>query len=308
MGMKVFITGAGGYLGSVLALHLAGLPEVDSITGIVNNTMPQMPLPAKVKLVKMDIRSPELSEVMAGHDYVIHSAFIVQWLSKMPASVRDDINFNGTRNVAQAAVKNRIRGFIHASSLAAYDPSAVQGKEHLNEDCPTGTGGSPIYYWNSKAISEKILNEVLGPTDIRLTFFRIGYIIGPYNRATVKGFTENASMFPGRDPLIQFVHENDVAEAFTLALYKDISGAFNLVADDAIRISDLYKIIGAKPLPVPVWLAHVITFVRWRYFGSPVHPSWIHATLLDFSLSNAKLKATGWTPDYTCAAAIRTAL
>src|SRR3990172_9547132 len=101
MGIKVFITGAGGYLGSVLATQLAGMPEVDSITGVVNHTLPPSPLPDKVNLIKMDIRSPELADAMSEHDFVIHSAFIVQWLTNMPAAVRDDINFNGTRNVAQ---------------------------------------------------------------------------------------------------------------------------------------------------------------------------------------------------------------
>ena len=138
MGMKVFITGAGGYLGSVLAAQLAGLPEIDSITGAINKTMPQFPLPDKVNFIKMDVRSPKITELMSGHDCVIHSAFIVQWLAKMPAAVRDDINLNGTRNVAHAAVKNRVRRFLQASSLAAYDLNQLKGKQDLDEDWPIG--------------------------------------------------------------------------------------------------------------------------------------------------------------------------
>lgn len=308
MGAKVLITGAGGYLGSVLAAELASLEEVDCITGIVHNTLPPTPLPSKVDLVKMDIRSPKLAEVMAGHDYVIHSAFVVQWPSKMPATVRDDINFNGTRNVAQAAIKNHARGFLHASSIAAYDPNQVQGKEDLNEDCPVGNGDSPMYYLNSKATAEKILREVLEPSKIQLTFFRISYITGPRDRATVPGFRENAALFPGHNPRAQFVHENDVAQAFAQAIHRSLSGAFNVVPDDFIRLRDIYKIIGAKPLTVPLWLARLVTFVRWRFLGSPTHPSWIDTALMDFSFSNAKLKATGWIPHYSSAEAIRTAL
>jgi nucleoside-diphosphate-sugar epimerase len=305
---KVLITGAGGYLGGVLATELANLKDVDCITGIVHHTLPRTPLPSKVDLVKMDIRSPELSEVMAGHDYVIHSAFIVQWSSKMAAAVRDDINFNGTRNVAQAAIKNHIRGFIHASSIAAYDPIHAQGKENLNEDCPIGDGNSPMYYLNSKAIAEKILREVLESSNIPLTLFRISYITGPRDPATVQGFRENAARFPGCDPRLQFVHENDVAQAFAQAIRSRMPGAFNVVPNDSIRLSDVHKIIGVKPLMVPVWLARLVTFMRWRFFGSPTHPSWVQTTLIDFRFSNARLKATGWMPHYTCAEALRTAL
>ena len=32
--MRVFLTGASGYLGGVLTAHLAALPEVEAITGV----------------------------------------------------------------------------------------------------------------------------------------------------------------------------------------------------------------------------------------------------------------------------------
>ncbi|MEI6047323.1 MAG: NAD(P)-dependent oxidoreductase [Bacteroidota bacterium] len=227
--MKVFITGAGGYLGSVLAAQLAKMPDIDSITGTVNNTLPRFPLPDKVNLIKMDIRSPEMADAMSGHDFVIHSAFLVHWSAKMPASVRDDINFNGTRNVAQAAVKNKVRGFIHASSISPYDFSKAQGKENLSEELPLGKGDSPMYYLNSKAIAEKILSEVISPSGISLTFLRMSYIIGPCNYVTIPSFRENGVLFPGINPRGQFVHENDVAQAFAQAIRLNMTGAFNVV-------------------------------------------------------------------------------
>jgi nucleoside-diphosphate-sugar epimerase len=128
MGVKVFITGAGGYLGSVLATHLASMEDIDCITGIVHNTLPRTPLPSKVNLVKMDIRSPEIMDVMTGHDFVIHSASSSGG-SQNVCDGCDDINFNGTRNVALAAIQNRVQGFIYASSIAAYDPIQTLGEK-----------------------------------------------------------------------------------------------------------------------------------------------------------------------------------
>jgi UDP-glucose 4-epimerase len=179
MGKKLFITGVGGYLGSVLATQLASMPDIDSITGTVINTLPRSPLPDNVNLIKMDIRSPEMADAMSGHDFVIHSASIVQWSAKMPATVR---------------------GFIHASSISAYDFIQAQGKENLSEECPLGKGDSPMYYLNSKAIAEKILSEVISPSGITLTFLRMSYIIGPCNYATIPAFRENAVLFPGLNP------------------------------------------------------------------------------------------------------------
>jgi UDP-glucose 4-epimerase len=69
-----------------------------------------------------------------------------------------------------------------------------------------------------------------------------------------------------------------------------------------------YNAMGAKPMITPIWLARLVSFIRWNYFGSPTHPSWVQAALVDFSASNAKLKATGWMPHYNNTKAIHTAL
>jgi nucleoside-diphosphate-sugar epimerase len=165
-----------------------------------------------------------------------------------------------------------------------------------------------MYYWNSKAIAEKILDDVLDSSSMRVTFLRICYISGPYSDSSVAGYRENPVMFPGHNPRIQFIHEDDVTQAFAQAIRVNMPGAFNVVPDDFIRLSDIYHTIGAKPRTIPLWLVHLLGFVLWRYFGSPIHPSWIQAILADFAASNAKLKATGWMPHYNSIGAISAAL
>ena len=306
--MNIFLTGISGYLGSVLAKGMAQAPEVESITGI-DVVSPLTPLPPKVKFVQMDIRSPDIAALMAGHEVVVHTAFVVLWLAKMPKAELDDININGVRNVARAAVANQVRRFIHASSIAAYDPDLANGKSDLTEDLPIGKGDSFFYYANGKAAAERTITEVLGASAICRTFFRPPYIIGPRNRETVKGFQMNAIGFKGLDPRNQFVHEGDVASAFLQATHTDMPGAYNVAPDDFIHMSEVNQIIGVESVrTVPLWLARLITEIRWRYFGLSTHPSWVDAETADFTVSNAKLKGTGWKPRYACAEALRSAL
>jgi nucleoside-diphosphate-sugar epimerase len=78
--MQIFLTGVNGYLGAVLAEFLANVPEVQSITGI-DIVKPKEPLPSKVKYVQLDIRSPELSNAMAGHEVVAAIPAATQFLS-----------------------------------------------------------------------------------------------------------------------------------------------------------------------------------------------------------------------------------
>ncbi len=307
MGLKIFITGTSGYLGSVLASGLSALTEIENITGI-DNQSPRVSLPEKVRFLKMDIRSPEITQAMKGHDFVIHTACIVQWPAKIPKKIRDDINLNGARNVARAAVENKVRGFLQASSCAAYDPALVQGKNDIDEDFPLGKGKSSFYYWNTKSMCEKILSETISQSDTVLTLFRMGTIIGPNGTITLDELRRNAIRIPGLDPRIQYIQEEDAVSAFVQALRIPMKGAYNVVPDDYVLTSEFHKIIGATPVKVSLWPAVFVSYIRWRFFGSIIHPSWIRAYLMDFTLSNKKLKSTGWTPKYTSAEAVRSVL
>ena len=305
--MRIFLTGASGYLGSLLMERLAQLPEVESLTGIALSTL-RGPLPSKVKFLQMDMRSPDLTAIMAGHDVVVHTACIVLWPAKMSVNERDDINLNGVRNVARAALANRVTRFVHTSSMAAYDPFRAHGQTNVAENFPLGNGDSPFYYWNTKAEAERTLTGILG-TSTTLTFLRPIYIIGPRNQPVVKSYRENAVNLLGHNPRRQFIHEEDVAAAFIRAVRNDMPGAFNVVPDDFMRLGDVWKIVGKKFVPtIPLWLARSITGIRWRYFGSPIHPSWVQDMLVDFTGSNARLKTTGWKPQFGSVQALRSAL
>ena len=103
-----------------MVIHFSRVPEIESVTGI-DVVPPKYSLPEKARFTRMDVRSPKVLGAMAGHDAVVHTAFVVLWPAKISVAERNDINFNGTRNVVEAAVANSVRRFIYSSSDAAYD-------------------------------------------------------------------------------------------------------------------------------------------------------------------------------------------
>ncbi|WP_455363380.1 hypothetical protein [[Eubacterium] cellulosolvens] len=71
---------------------------------------------------------------------------------------------------------------------------------------------------------------------------------------------------------------------------------------------EVQKIVGVRFAPtVPVRLARLIMGASWKYFGSLTHPSWLDVMFADFTLSNARLKSTGWRPKYNSVEALRSA-
>ncbi|MEW5910565.1 MAG: hypothetical protein AB1659_12235, partial [Thermodesulfobacteriota bacterium] len=106
--------------------------------------------------------------------------------------------------------------------------------------------------------------------------------------------------FMGYDPIMQFVHEDDVAEAFYLAATSDASGAFNLAADGGMRFSEMVKEMGKKHLRLPVWLVYplvdILYTLRILAYGT-AQLSYIRYPL---SMNIEKIqKDLGFSPNYT---------
>ncbi len=306
--MRILVTGSSGHLGRVLTRQLALLEQVELVTAI-DLKEPGEPLPSKVQFARMDTRSPDLPRLMAGHNVVIHTAFTLLWPARMPAAFRDDINFTGLRNVACSAVACHVDKFIHASSTAAYDPKLLAGQTDVTEDFPIGKGDGLFYYANSKAMAERILQEILEPAHVRLTLLRPVSFVGPTSAQALTILRDTAASIPGLDPRIQFLQEDDVGAAFVQAVCTDMPGAYNVTPDDYIRSHEIWNAIGKKWVPtIPRPLMGRIVYFRWRYLGAMTHPHWLVARLADFTASNKKLRATGWKPRYGSAEALRTAV
>ena len=96
-----------------------------------------------------------------------------------------------------------------------------------------------------------------------------------------------------------------MAAAFLLALRTDMPGAYNVTPDDFMRMSQVWKALGRRWTPsIPLWLARAAVWAQWRFAGGALHPSWVEDMLVDFTGSNARLRAAGWQPRWTSAQAL----
>jgi UDP-glucose 4-epimerase len=68
----------------------------------------------------------------------------------------------------------------------------------------------------------------------------------------------------GYDPLLQFVHEEDVLHAFEQAVLDSRPGVYNLVGTEAMPLSRLLRVAGRRTLPLPAALVHRLRDVPSR--------------------------------------------
>ena len=308
----VAITGATGIFGRALCARLQEDPAVERVVGVARKPFN----PAEYGWSKMEFRSgdvlrPEQLDVaFAGADIVVHLAFTVLDRGMHPEQVRL-VNVEGSANVFAAAARAAARRVVYASSIAAYGAWA-DNPVPIPESHPT-RGNPGFYYAEHKAEVESLLDDFASNhRDIEVVRIRPCVVVGPNSVDLFRGPvpTPLVGMFlsrlvptplpdPGLAPM-QFVHEDDVADVFALAITRpNVSGAYNLAGGGSLEAADLAKAIGGIRLPVPKLLARRLVDVAYRARISPTGSAWIdmaaHPVIVDTTRARQEL---GWVPKY----------
>src|SRR4029079_317483 len=120
-GNIVFVTGGTGFIGSYIIKNL--VEKGYTIRAIRRSNKLPFYIPAetlnKVQWMEGDVLDTiSLNEAMQGTDAVVHCAAIVSF-SKKERRQMYHVNIEGTANVVNAAIENKIKRFLHISSVAA---------------------------------------------------------------------------------------------------------------------------------------------------------------------------------------------
>jgi UDP-glucose 4-epimerase len=101
----------------------------------------------------------------------------------------------------------------------------------------------------------------------------------------------------GFNPMMQFIHEEDVAEAVALALQTGAHGVFNVAGPGAVPVKVAIRETGGTAVPIPEPLARAVFS---RLFRLGLYPT--PAGAIDFLKypctvdGSAFARATGFTP------------
>jgi UDP-glucose 4-epimerase len=309
--MRVVVVGATGNVGTSLVEALSQDPAVDSVLGLARR-LPAWPLP-KVEWAAADIASDNLVPHFRGADAVVQLAWAIQ-----PARDRDRlwrINVHGSDRVFRAAAEADVPTVVYASSVGAYSP----GPKNRDVDESWPTHGTPTsFYARHKAEVERRLDrfEQEHP-EIRTVRLRPGLIFkresGEEQRRLFAGrlfprfLARNIPVVPDLPRLrFQVVHSHDVAEAYHLAITREVRGAFNVAADPVLDPDALARILNARKLRVPVALARAAVAATWRLRLQPTPEGWLDMALavplMDTTRAREEL---GWKPSRGADDAIR---
>lgn len=178
--LKVLVTGGLGHIGSKLIREYAKRDDVELIR-VIDNFLVQrycslfnLPESAKYEFIEGDIMNDYLlNEALKGIDIVIHLAAITDapsTISNKEETMR--INYEGTKKVAEAAAKARVKKFLFASTTSVYGEAEGIVDENHNNYKPS----SP--YAEAKLKAEKFIQEAPKTLKLNANVVRMGTIFG----------------------------------------------------------------------------------------------------------------------------------
>ena len=171
--MKVFVTGAAGFLGSHLAdSFVAGNHQVVGCDNMIGGDLQN--LPEGIEFEQADCNDlPAMKRLTKDVDLVFHCAAIAtEGLSVFsPALIARHV-YNNTANLLAAAATNKVTRFVHCSSMARYGNGPVP----FVEDQPL----NPVDpYGIAKYASELLVRNVCDTHGIQYNIAVPHNIIGP---------------------------------------------------------------------------------------------------------------------------------
>lgn len=276
--MKVFLTGATGFIGgNLVRMLLSDGYEVRALVRSGSDQRNVAGLPLESVTGDLD-NEQNLAEQIAGCDAVFHvAAHYSLWIKDRGTIYR--ANVTGTKNLLAAAKTAGVKRFIHTSSVAAI--GVPPAGTLANEETRTTVEALVSDYKKSKFLAEQAALEA-ARNGLDVVVVNPSTPIGAYDvKPTPTGdivlrFLQNrmpAYVHTG----LNLIDVDDVARGHILAWQKGRTGERYILGNRNLTLKEMLEMLAAitgKPAPsfavphfIPLAVAFVDEMILARYFG-----------------------------------------
>ena len=245
-GMKVFVTGADGFLGTNIVRELLQRDYV--VKALVQPGRGDALKDLKVETVEGDLLDEE-DVVQAAHgcDYFIHAAANTSIWPARSEIVRK-VNIDGTHNVIKAALSAKVKRMVSVGSANSFGNGSLE--KPGNEESPFTAGQFGLDYIDSKLEAQKLILESVAKDSLDAIIVNPTFMLGPFDNKPSSGALLIA-MYQGKVPGYtaggrNFIYVKDVATAICNGLTMGRKGDCYIAANENMSYKEFNQLVAEE--------------------------------------------------------------
>jgi UDP-glucose 4-epimerase len=244
---KVLITGVAGGIGRLLARRLLENYEVCGV-----DRVPWEGRPQSIAVHAVDLRKRGFEDVIRTElpTALVHMGFVRDFRSDVGR--RHDVNVRGTKRLLDHCAHYGVQKLIVVSSGTVYG-ALFDNPFYMDEDRALEATRSYPEIRDLVEVDALATSFLWRYPHIRTCVLRPVNVLGHYVRSMISEYLrlERPPTVMGFDPLMQFIHEQDVVEAIAIALEHGLQGVFNVVGPGQVPLHTAIRETGGRGLPLP---------------------------------------------------------
>lgn len=258
---KIVITGIAGRLGRMVAQRLHRDPRY-VVVGVDRRQF--VGRPKDIQHHQVDLRSKKARDIFRTGEVAALVHLGVMHAPRASAAELYSWNVSGTARLLEYCLAYQVPKVVVLSSANVYGPRP-DNAQFLSEEAPLLAAQrfpemrnlveidhmASSFFWRARSSETVILRPV--------------HILGRVHNAPSNYLRmKSVPTLLGFDPMVQVIHERDVAEAIACALAPGVRGIFNVTGPGEVPLSVILQELGRKAVPIPHPVAKPIWSTAFR--------------------------------------------
>jgi UDP-glucose 4-epimerase len=244
---KVLITGISGGQGRLLARRLMENYEVCGVDRVAWEGHPR-----GIRVHVVDVRKKKFEDVIRTEmpTAIVHMGFVRHF--RADPKVRHDVNVRGTKQLLDHCVHHGVQSLVVVSSGYVYG-AFPENPYYMDEDSPLSASRSYPEIRDLVEVDTLASGSLWRYPHIRTSVLRPVNVLGYYVHSMIGQYLRQKRVptVMGFDPMMQFIHEEDLSEAIALTLEHRLQGVFNVTGPGEVPLHVAIEETGGRAFPVP---------------------------------------------------------
>lgn len=287
------VTGIAGGLAQLVAKRLH--EEGYEVIGVDYRHQSELPFPCQ--LYQANYNKTRIEDIIRRHlpTHVLHLGRVGNLKERM--GKRFDLNVIGSRKVMDLAARYGAHRVLVLSTFHIY---GAHPHNHIpiHEDEPLRAGAAFPQIADAIQFDTQAVLWVYRHDECRGAVLRPCNVVGPDIENAISTYlrSDPVPCILGFDPMVQFVHQDDVVEALLRLAATDDVGVFNLAGAGSVPLRAALDVTRARQIPVPSTIA--TGYLRLAgLLGRALPPYLINFLKYPCVISDEQLRETlGWAP------------